>query len=324
MTLGSFYLYLIYSILNYCTNLIKIKIMNKFKEPEDGIEKINIMIRSFQSGADEDSFDFKFFEDRLVKNIKNLLNYPEIINKIIVITNGEEGNPLAEKIIGDNLTPTVKNLKKVFPQEVESGLIVPFISMSWGNNPGSGDALNQGLKTIDDECKWILMLSAEMDIDGYKIMSAINFARERDLSVVGFMRNLWWERPQWNVGQNTACLWNINTIRDAGGFDKNCDKGEEKVKTAEYGEVPLAGMEDFHAMLRLMNKYGDEFRWGMIGRFAPLKWNTQFEPGSERERNHQIKVARQYIVIRRYVEKIFPDMKFEEVMEKFFSLRHQD
>lgn len=298
--------------------------MNKFIESSGELEKINIIIRSYQAGADDNSFDVKFFEDRLVKNIKNLLNYPEIINSIVVVTNGEEGNPLAEKIIADNVTPTVKNLEKFFPQEVKAGIIVPFISKIWGKNPGSGDALNQGLEILKDKCKWVLMLSAEIEIDGYKIMSAINFARERDLSVVGFMRTLWWERPQWNVGQNTACLWNIDTLRDIGGFDKNCDGGDETVKTPEYGEVPLAGMEDFHAMIRLMGKYEDEFRWGMIGRFAPLKWNTQFEPGSERERNHQVKVARQYVVIRRYVEKTFPDIKFEEVMEKFFSLRHQD
>lgn len=298
--------------------------MNNFLDSVDGLEKIDIIIRSYQAGADEDSFDFDFFESRLAKNIKNLLNYPEIINKILIVTNGEEGNPLAEKFIGENLTPTVKNLKKVFPQEVESGVIVPFISKKWGKNPGSGDALSQGLKFLGESSKWVLMLSAEIEIDGYKIASALNFARERDLSVVGFMRTLWWERPQWNVGQNTACLWDTDFLKSMNYFDDKCDGSDERVETVEYGDVPLAGMEDFHAMLRMMKKYGDDFRWGMIGRIAPLRWNTQFESGSEREKNHLIKVARQYVVMRRYVEKIFPDTKFEEIMEKFFSLRHQD
>lgn len=298
--------------------------MNSFSDSVAGLEKINIIIRSYQPGADEKSFDFDFFESRLVKNIRNLLNYPEIINKILVIANGDESSPLAEKMIGDNLTPTIKNLEKVFPQEIKDGVIVSLVSKKWGNNPGSGDALNQGLDFLGESSKWVLMLSAEIEIDGYKIASALNFARERDLSVVGFMRTLWWERPQWNVGQNTACLWNTDFLRSVDYFDKNCDGGNEKVETSEYGSVPLAGMEDFHAMLRMMDKYGDDFRWGMVGKVAPLKWNVQFEPGSEREKNHKVKVARQYVVMRRYAEKIFPDMKFEDIMERFFSSRHQD
>jgi len=299
--------------------------MNDLLKPTDEIIKVNVIMRSFQAGADEDSFDVDFFQERVAKPIRNLLRHKDIINSIIIVTNGEAGSSLAEKMIREDLTPTIKHLREAFPDEIKERTIITHISDVWGPNPGSGVALNKGIAIAGNECEWILCLSPEIEIDGYKIISAINFARERNLSVVGFMRKLWWERPQWNVGQNTACLWHSDTLIEAGGFSDECDGvTKETVKTVEYGDVLMAGMEDFHAMARLMGKHGDEFRWGMIGRHTPLNWNVNFLPGSEREKQHKIKVARQYAVIQRYVEKIFPNTKFEDVMEKFFSLRHQD
>ena len=37
-----------------------------------------------------------------------------------------------------------------------------------------------------------------------------------------------------------------------------------------------------------------------------------------------IKVARQYLVMQAYADKIFPREKFENLMDEFFSVRHQD
>ncbi len=91
----------------------------------------------------------------------------------------------------------------------------------------------------------------------------------------------------------------------------------------EFGEVPVAGMEDFHAILKMLRQ-NDKLRWGMIGRASPLKWDVDFSHGSEREKNHLIKVARQYAVMKEWAGDIFPNLSFENVMDMMFVRGHQD
>lgn len=289
-------------------------------------KKIDVVTRSFQGGAgtgtEDKPFNMKQFEEKVARPILNLLRFPEVVGTIIAVTNGEIGNKLAEKIDKDGKTPTTRAFEEIFPAEMKSGKILVPICTSWGQNPGSGTALNEGIALV--QSFKVMCWSPEIEMDGYRITSALDFAEARNLSVVGFLRKLYWERTQWNVVQNTACIWDTATIKSIGGFAAECNGTGETVNTAEFGEVPLAGMEDFHAMLRLMQKYGENFRWGLVGRTNTLKWDTDFEPGSERESNHLKKVARQYLVMQAYVRKIFPDKKLEDVLEKFFSYRQQD
>ena len=92
--------------------------------------------------------------------------------------------------------------------------------------------------------------------------------------------------------------------------------------TEKCGEVSLAGMEDFHAMLRTL-KSDPSFRWGMIGTANPLKWNTDFPVGSERLSNHLKKVARQETVMKEYAKQIFPELSYKEVMNRLCACYHQ-
>ncbi len=284
-----------------------------------------MVTRSFQAGAagfEGKSFDMSQFQKKVAEPINVLLRFPEVVGNIVVTTNGEAGNKLAEIIGPDGKTPTVRAFEEVFPSEVSSGKIILRVCADWGKNPGSGNALNEGIALATGQ--WVMCWSPEIEMDGYKIISALNLADEKKLMLVGFMRKRWWEKPQWNVVQNTACLWRTDAIKDIGGFAPECNGTGETVQTAEYGAVPLAGMEDFHAMLRLMGKYGDDFRWGLVGRKDPLHWDTDFPPGSEREENHLKKVARQYLVMKAYAGKIFAGVSFENLMDKLFSLRYQD
>lgn len=286
---------------------------------------LTVVTRSFQAGTGGESgkvFDEKVFDQKVAQPIANLLRFSEVVGNIVVVTNGEANNKLAEIIGDDNKTPTVRMLEKKFPTEIQSGKIIPHICKDWGNNPGSATALNEGL--ILSPTPWSMCWSPEIEMDGYKITSALNLAEKNNLFVVGFLRKRWWEKPQWNVVQNTACIWNIKLLESVGYFSSDCNGTGEKVTTLEFGDVPLAGMEDFHAMLRMMRAHRGEFRWGLVGRRNPLHWDTDFIPGSERELNHLKKVARQYLVMQAYADKIFPREKFENLMDEFFSVRHQD
>jgi hypothetical protein len=286
------------------------------------MKKVTIITRSFQARAGKDGkkFNEKFFAKKVAKPIEKLIHYKNV-KKIIVVINGQPGNRLAE-IVTDNKCPTLSYLWKYFPKEAEKGIIHPHICTNWGDNPGSATALNEGMKIAkQDGAEWLLNWSPEIEMDGFLIHEAFLLAEQRSLDVVGALRESWWERPQWAVAQNTSALWHVETLSKIGGFDRECNGTGETVYTPKHGDVPLAGMEDFHAMLRLIRDTPD-FRWGMVKRTEPLKWNTDFEPGSEREKNHLIKIERQYAVMQAYARQIFPGISFKKIMDIFFARLH--
>lgn len=287
------------------------------------MEKVIINTRSFQGGKDAGNFDHQKFIKTVADPIRKLItNHLEVIDRIVVTTNGEPGNKLAE-VVENGKTPTMIALEKNFPDEVIRGIIVPCLCADWGQNPGSATALNVGLEiAVANNAKWLLNWSPEMEIDGYLINEATVLAEQRCLKVVGALRQSWWDKPQWNLPQNTIALWSVPMLAGIGGFAAECNGTGEKIYTPEYGEVPLAGMEDFHAMLRIMKADPENFRWGMIRRPEALVWDTNFEPGSEREKNHLIKVARQYNVMKSYAGKIFPEVPFNTLMDRFFARYH--
>lgn len=290
------------------------------------MEKIVAVARSFQAGTGEGGkqFDKEIFERLVASPISRLLK-AEAVSKIIVVVNAESGNRLAELRNSLGQTPTTAALKDRFPGEVASGRIRSILCSNWGPNPGSALALNEGLELVHQEpnIKWVLNWSSEIEIDGFRIELGLAHAERHDLSIVGFLRQGWWERPQWAVAQNTASLWDIETLLAVKGFAPECNGTGRVIKTQEYDDVPVAGMEDFHAMLRMMKQFPD-LRWGMVGRAEPLFWDTDFPAGSERFTNHLKKVARQYQVMQIWANDIFPELTFKKVMDRIFSACHFD
>ncbi|MBA7619625.1 hypothetical protein ES703_26964 [subsurface metagenome] len=291
------------------------------------MEKVIVVARSFQAGTGEGGkeFDPGVFEKQVATPIRRLLKFEDVVKGIIVVTNGETGNLLAEIPNAEGITPTMRAITQMFSHEVTNGRIITHLCTNWGPNPGSAIALNEGLEIAKKEkdINWILNWSPEIEMDGYLIRQGLAHAEQRNLSLVGFLRQNWWERPQWNVVQNTAALWKIKLLSSIDGFSPECNETDRTIPVEGFGEVAVAGMEDFHAMLRIL-KQNPDFRWGMIGRKEPLFWDTSFKPGSEREQRHLSKVARQYAVMQIYTKDIFPELPFEEVMNKIFSCYHQD
>lgn len=277
-----------------------------------------IIARSFQKGKTVDTVDMASFQKH-VDAFRGVLNCSNV-DRLIVVTCGE--GKFSEIPDTAGLYPTVKLLAETFPEEVKSGRLIVHVCMNWGNNPGSGEALNDGLKIAQQKgSKYVLNWSPEMECTQDLIGEAIAYAEKKSLVVVGGLRQNWWEKPQWKVPQNTLALWRVDVLCRIGGFAPECNGTGETVETAEFGAVPLAGMEDFHALLRIMRDEPN-FDWGMIKKDPPLRWDTNFEPGSEREQNHLKKVARQYIVMKRYAEMVFPGVAFGDVMDKLFAKMH--
>jgi len=289
---------------------------------------IGVVTRSFQAGVgdNEKPFNTEEFERRVRLPIQRLLHC-ECVVLVIVMVNTEPGNPLAEIISEEGgLSPTERALRDSFPNEISSKRLIVRPCSDWGKNPGSAVALNQG-DDVARECGMATVLhwSPEIQLTDYHLHQLMMHAEQHQLMVTGLLRQRWWERAQWNVAQNTAALWNLHLLKQVGGFDPRCNGTGETINVPEYGDVPLAGMEDFHAMLRIMKLSPvDNFRWGMAGRSEPLIWDVNFPAGSSREKNHLIKVARQYAVMRQWAEEIYPELPFEVVMDRLFTCYHQD
>jgi len=283
-------------------------------------EKVFVVTRSFQAGTGKGGKEFnpKIFEEGVACPIRQLLEAKNV-KTIIVVVNAEKGNRLAELPDNTGTTPTMCALQDNFHSEIGLGKIIVSLCTNWGPNPGSATALNQGLSIVQslNHAGWILNWSPEIEMNGSLIDRALVHAERHNLSVVGFLRQNWWERPQWTVVQNTAALWDIETLLAIKGFSAECNGTGRTVVTKEYGKVALAGMEDFHALLRILKER--PLRWGMVGRSNPLLWDTNFEPGSQRLDNHLKKIARQYQVMQAYVQDIWPSTSFNLVMNEIFA-----
>src|SRR6056297_1802516 len=125
-------------------------------------DSVAVVIRSFQAGTGKDGkkFDSEYFSNIVVSTIRRLLRAEEIVKTIVVVTNGEEGNPLAEHKNKDGEYPTIAALKAIFPKEINEKFIIPHVCKRWGPNPGSTIALNQGAEIAckNTSANWILNL----------------------------------------------------------------------------------------------------------------------------------------------------------------------
>lgn len=294
---------------------------------------MDVIIRTFQRGATMESFDQASF-GKLVLSIKKALSC-SAINKIIIITNGDINSSLSEIEDKNGDLPSEVNIRKEFYEEVRSNSkIIIKRCYNWGKNPGSGAALNLGdIIAKENKAEFVLHWSPEMEIDNLFLYRGILMLIERNLSVVGFAREGWWKKPQWQVPQNTLAIYNLDKLLAINGFRQQCDFFGEltddetisraKIETGlqDITKIPIAGMEDFDAMLRMMKFFGNNFRWALLKTEKPLRWDTNFKD-QKRLRDHKIKVFRQGIVMETYASDIFPERSPDETISDFFARQY--
>jgi hypothetical protein len=286
------------------------------------MKKLTVITRSFQEKAGRvNRFNHEEFELYVATPIKKLIT-DKNIERIILISNGDENNELSEQVDINNKTKTVLAAEKFFKDEIKSQKIICHTCKNWGLNPGSATALNEGAKIADElGAEWILCWSTEFELNSDRIESALSLLNDYTLKVVGFLRENWWEKAQWNVVQNTAAIWELKSLKDINFFSERCNGTGEKISIEELKtKVLVAGMEDFHALLRML-KSNSSFRWGMSGKTNLSKWRHKFSD-EERQKRFNIKISRQYEVMKLYVNEIFPNNEYHKVMNQLFSLYH--
>jgi len=263
---------------------------------------MHIVTRYFQAGANQATYKTSLFESAAAAVRHNLES--EHVEKIIVVTNTEAGNKFAEVVDQNGIAPTTRRFNEAFASEGDRVTVLQ--CDSWGKNAGSAAALTMGCKkAVASNARLIMPWSTELDVGPSHIARAIAFLTELDLDVVGFHREHWAHKIPWHLPQNTGAIYRRKAFMETGYFSSDCDGNTGRtIEIPGFGMVPLAGMEDFHFLLRRL-KHNGHVRWGMVGREAPMPWKVDFEPGSQRALQHAQKVARQEAVMYQYIADIF-------------------
>ena len=274
--------------------------------------------RSFQIGANNESFNWKEFE-KVKQSIANLLKCKEI-GTIVVVTNGDPKSHLAE-IVGENgKLPTETALWKAFPGELKTGKLIIHREEDWGGpNPGSPKALNDGIKILwEKEESRAMCYSTEVGITGPQISKALNFMKEKNLTLVDFLMNGWWQSVQQQIPRNLCTIWEIKPFLKDGGFPLVCGGSDEKTILTERGKVRVAGQEASYKMFEYLRD--GCLRWGTVRLTDPPTWTNNF-PSSDKVRwkNHLDKLSRQGLVLEEWAGLVFSNSPYETVMDRIFS-----
>jgi len=285
--------------------------------------KVDVVIRSFKAGIGYnkpkiDQSDFDRYKKSLIEVITNIKDCPQIRN-IYVVTNGDSNSPLAESVYEDGTTPTTRIASNHFGDSNVKTLVCE----EWGLNPGSCNAINVAIETIKKSGKpprWLFILSKEIQMNSAYLHEAIRASNLYSLFACGFFRQNHWERYQWDLAQNTACLWDYQILKKAGGFDTRCDGKKNEFLDIDGKKVLLAGMDDFYLQLKILKAHNFTLRWGMVLNEDPLYWNVSGKNLTEMEMHIQ-KIIRQEMVIKRWIQEIFTDSDWKTIMGKFFSRR---
>lgn len=287
--------------------------------------KVTVISRLFQAGATAETYDMAKFAVTVTAFRKILAS--DDVRRLVVVTNTEAGNKLAEVVDANGVAPTTLAVQSEFADEGDRVVAVQY--NQWGKNPGSamavtygcGEAIRQG------ETELIMPWSSELAVTPSQIARAIAFLESRGLDIVGFHRQGWFHKLQYHVFQNTGTIYRLKTLVDNDYFSADCDGNSGRtIEASGFGAVPLAGMDDFHFMLRTVKNVGS-IRWGMVCREAPLPWNVNFEPGSQRALQHAQKVARQEAVMYQYIADIFGTtvrQEQDEILSKIFAGMQMD
>ncbi len=278
-------------------------------ETNFGVNSIVAVIRSFQGKATHETFNDEKFVKGVVGPVRKLLSTaPAQLTGIIIVSAADTNSPAGEVVL-DGKTPTMRAVERHLEAEVASGFVETIACKDWGLNFGSGTALNAGAwRAVERRADTVLMWSPEIDLTGHRLSLMVNHMESNSLQLCGYARNGWTERLQWMFVQNTVALWRLDLLKAINGFDPVCNgDGKTTVDTKEFGLVPLAGMEDYHAYLRASLHYDTMLPWGFVGVRDPALWDLSAKlPGTEEyERNAQ-KIARQTNVMHAYAEKYYP------------------
>ena len=285
-----------------------------------------MVLRKFQGGAGRTKeWSVSAFERDVKDPIKRMTSTaPPSLRQIVVVSCGDPTSPLSEAVADDGTTPMMRAVKEAFPEEVERDFIKVVLDTSWGKNAGSASALNAGWRATDDGVNnTVLSWNPDFHLPGHILACGMEHMHRYNLALCGFYRKRWFERFQWGTFQNTATLYDMELLREHGGFSTRCDGNEGETISIGDTKVRLMGMDDFYFYLTILKNTGKILPWGMYGVMTPSNWETDFPDDDRKQADFNEKVSRQLVVMRAWANEIFPDVPFGHLMDQMFAEMRQ-
>lgn len=278
-----------------------------------------LVVRLFNGGAGRldgsgnlKPFDEKWFAEKA--NALAVMLAATNVERIVVVNNRDPESKFGEAADANGDTPTGRATKAHFA--TFSGRVDVVYVDQWGNNAGSGRAVQAGIDhlTAHSTADTFMVWSPEMAIDPERLTAALAYMSLCNHDVVGFLRENWQNRPQWMIPQHTGFIgtrdhWALATV------PLKADGDEGRTVMTDVGAVAAAGMDDFCRLLEVMKLD----KLGSIGMFKggkPVPWQIDWNDQRQIE-----KIARQWQVALLWVKDSFPDADPEDMMNEFFD-RH--
>lgn len=274
--------------------------------------QITVLVRSFLSADQaQDPQLLAEYNERRGQQLRAFLQHNRVVSQLRVIVHADPSQAIAEQHDARGIYPTRAMVAQQLGDEYAgTDIAVQLVHEGWGPNTGSGQALNQGLAQVHTE--YVMCWSPELAITGEQLNRAQQLMHESDLEVLGFLRTGWEAALPWRIPQNTGAIWRTETLKALAGFDPVCDgvDGELLHLPGEKHGLLRAGMEDFHALLRLYQQ-PHAHRWGMLGVDQPIPWALDLH-------NKQVtnKVLRQQLVMDAWNRQLNPQQSLAQTLER--------
>ncbi len=273
--------------------------------------QITVLVRSFLSADKaQDSQLLAQYNEQRGQQLRAFLQHNRVLSQLRVIVHADPAQAIAEQYDAQGVYPTRAMVAQQLGDEYAgTDIAVQLVHDGWGPNPGSAQALNQGLAQVHTE--YVMCWSPELAITGEQLNRAQQLMHESDLAVLGFLRTGWQASLPWRIPQNTGAIWRTETLKALAGFDPACDggDGERLHLPGEKHGLLTAGMEDFHALLRLYQQ-PHAHRWGMLGVDQPIPWSLDLD-----DKRLTDKVLRQQLVMEAWNRQLNPDQSLAKTME---------
>ncbi len=274
--------------------------------------QITVLVRSFINAerAQKPGLLAAYNEQR-GRQLRAFLQDNRAVSQLRVIVHADQSQDSAEVHDERGVYPTRAMVAQQLGDEYAgTDIAVQLVHDGWGPNIGSGQALNQGLAQVHTE--YVMCWSPEMAITGEQLNRAQQLLHQSELAVLGFLRTGWQASLPWRIPQNTAAIWRTETLKSLAGFAPVCDgeDGELLHLPGEKHGILTAGMEDFHALLRLYQQ-PHAHRWGMVGVDQPIPWPLDLD-----DKRVTDKVLRQQLVMEAWNCQLNPGQSLAQTMEQ--------
>lgn len=279
---------------------------------------IGVTVRDFTGGAgfEKDGVIKELDDETFLKKsgaIVHLLETTNLIDHVAIVSCCDHSVTWGEAIDDQGHTPTWRAYCEHYPELVKDGRLRVVFVNNWGQNAGSGRAVQAGVESVlASGLPFAMAWSPELDISSDRLTKAMAMLEHYNLDGVGFLRQNFHLRPQWMLPQHTGLIATRECWEWA-EIPTYADGDEGLTIETEVGPAKVAGMDDMARIFAAM-RFNASIRIGMYGWNDPIPWNVDLDDPRQAE-----KIARQWAVALEWAKRSFPRVEPSATIAQFMT-----